>query len=327
VVRLNVFVPLFAVLLAMAGFNWFVGRYSRTAPRLVLQRIQHAPIADYLVLGNSLAECGFDPVAFCAALLPPWNSGKMLNVACGGTLPSETLQFYVASQRRFSHIPLVLYGFMFTQLNAPPKATWSDLVGNRAMLYYSDFELGLKVYEPHLFDALAMRLTRHFPLIYERLNIWRRVELLRRKFDRLGLPAEETTRFGRVADFVNDPFQPANPDVFMKECRRIVDEKGELSFPVREIIKRARVSGSEIVFVGMPLPKARRGYFDASGAWAEYREYLARLIANEHAQYIDALEWFSDDKRYFVDNLHLSEEGAAEFSRRVALIAYPILNR
>ena len=312
-------VPFVILLAALAGLNAWVGFRARTLPRLILQRIDQTPRADFLALGNSLVAADFRPETFQAALPPGLESQVMLNVGCGGTLPAETLQFYQAANKKFPHIRCVVQGLMFTQLTAPAKAQWKELTGNRAMFYYADFELGLAQYEPDsAFSNLQFRLTRWFPLVYERLNLWRHVELLRRNFDRLGLRAAETTTFGRVSDFETDPFQPANPEVLAEECRRVLNEHRGLSRPVLETIRQARQSGSTVIFVQMPLPRARREYFHADGVWADYRHHLRGLLEAEGAIYIDALDWVSDDSRSFMDNAHLKRAGAEEFSRRIA---------
>lgn len=314
-------IPLFVLLTALAGLNVLVGYRARTLPRLILQRIEQAPRADFLALGNSLVAADFRPETFQAALPPGMESEEMLNVGCGGTLPAETLQFYRAASRKFPHIRCVVQGLMFTQLTTSPRAGWKELTGNRAMFYYTDFELGLSLYQPQTwFDTLRFRITRWLPLVYERLNLWRHVELLRRKFDRLGLRAAETTSFGRVSDFEADPFQPATPEVLAEECRRVLREGTGLSRPVLEIIRQARRAGSTVIFVQMPLPLARRDYFHADGVWADYRRHLRDLLQAEGAIYVDALDWLSDDSRYFMDNAHLKRAGAEEFSRRIAPI-------
>lgn len=320
-------VPLVILLAALAGLNAWVGFRARTLPRLILQRIEQAPRADFLALGNSLVAADFRPETFQAALPTGMESQVMLNAGCGGTLPAETLQFYHAASKKFPHIRCVVQGLMFTQLTTPSRARWKDLTGNRAMFYYADFELGLSQYEPQgTFDTLQFRLTRWLPLVYERLNLWRHVELLRRKFDRLGLRAAETTSFGRVSDFETDPFQPANPEVLADECRRVLNEGAGLSRPVLETIRQARRAGSTVIFVQMPLPLARRNYFHADGVWADYRLRLRDLLHAEGAIYIDALDWISDDARSFMDNAHLKRAGADEFSRRIApIIAEKIL--
>ena len=312
-------VPLLILLAALAGLNLLVAYRARTLPRLILQRIDRAPRADFLALGNSLVAADFRAETFQAALPPGMESQVMLNVGCGGTLPAETLQFYQAASRKLPPIRCVIQGLMFTQLTTSSQAEWKELAGNRAMFYYTDFELGLSLYEPQTwFSTLQFRLTRWFPLVYERLNIWRHVELLRRKFDRLGLRAAETTSFGRVSDFEADPFQPANPGILAEECRRVLNGGAGLSRPVLETIRQARQSGSTVIFVQMPLPLARRDYFHADGIWADYRRHLRDLLQAEGAVYIDALDWLSDDSNSFMDNAHLKRAGAEEFSRRIA---------
>ena len=177
----------------------------------------------------------------------------------------------------------------------------------------------MSLYHPR--DALEnfkFRVTRHLPAVYERLNLWRRVELLRRKFDRWGLPDEAATRFGRVADFAGGAFQPEDGAAFSDACRKAVRERTPLSVPVKAIMSQARAAGSKVVVIEMPLPLARRRFFGSDGAWQPYREYVRGLIEAEGGIHLDAIDWYSDDARYFADDLHLNPMGAAEFSRRIA---------
>lgn len=316
--RKRLLISTFVLLAALLGFNLIVGRLARTLPRLILGEAQRAAKVDTLLLGNSLLMAGFSENAYRQNLPSGTASGPALNLACGGTMPAETLQFLEVARKRFPQIPYVIYGYMFDHLTAPTEAGWHDLAGNRAIFYYADFELGLSLYHPrNALENFQCRLTRLLPAVYERFNVWRRVELLRRRFDRWGLPPEAATRFGRAADFVSDPFQPKDKESFAINCRRAVQEHVPLSIPVKEIIRRARAAGAKVIVVEMPLPVERRQFFGAGEAWKVYRQHVRGLIEGEGAAYLDALDWFSDDERYFMDYVHLNPAGAVEFSRRL----------
>ncbi len=307
------------LVVALLGFNWFIGRTARTWPRILLKDVAAARDVSMLLLGNSLMASGFDEAAFRAASPAPKSPGAILNAACGATLPVEHLQFYHVAKKENPRIPLIIYGFFLDQLTSPTDADWRDLSGNRAMFYYADFELGLSLYHPkNAFETFQFRATRHLPSVYERLNIWRRVELLRRKFDRWGLPSETATRFGRAADFAGGVFQPKDSAAFSDACRKAVREHTPLSVPVKSILSQARAAGSKVIVIEMPLPLARRRFFGSDGAWKPYRDYVRGLIESEGAVLLDALDWYSDDARYFADDLHLNPAGAADFSQRLA---------
>ena len=304
---------------ALLGFNWFIGRTARTWPRILLREVAGARSVGTLLLGNSLMASGFDETAFREASQAPKDPAPILNAACGATLPAEHLQFYEVAKKGSPRIPVIIYGYLFDQLTAPTDAGWRELSGNRAMFYYADFELGLSLYHPkNAIEILQFRATRHLPVVYERLNIWRRVELLRRKFDRWGLPDEGTTRFGRAADFAGGAFQPKDSAAFSEACRKAVRERAPLSVPVKAIMSQARAAGSRVIVIEMPLPLARRLFFGSDGVWQPYREHVRDLIKGEGGTCIDALDWYSDDARYFADDLHLNPMGAADFSRRLA---------
>lgn len=311
----------FVLAVALVGFNGFIGRTARTWPRILLREVAAARSVDMLLLGNSLMASGFDEAAFRAASPEAKDTAPILNAACGATLPAEHLQFYKVAKAGNPRVPLVIYGFLLDQLTARTDARWSDLSGNRAMFYYADFELGLSLYHPkNAIETAQFRATRSLPAVYERLNIWRRVELLRRRFDRWGLPDEAATRFGRAADFAGGVFQPRDSAAFSEGCRNAVRDRVPLSVPVKTIMSEARAAGSKVIVVEMPLPLARRDFFGSDGAWKPYREYVRGLIEGEGGECLDALDWYSDDARYFADDLHLNPMGAADFSRRLAAI-------
>lgn len=317
----TLFISILLPLLALVGLNSLMGRWKTTLPHVVLQRINAAEKPDYLVLGNSLVMAGMDEAAFHQGLPPGAGNGPMLNTGCGGTFPVETVQFYLAARQKFPRIPCVIMGFLFARLTTETDATWRDLAGNRALFYFADFERGLSYYRPKSWlDEAGFRLTHRLPVVYERLSIWRRVGILRGWMGKWGLSPEKMNRFGRVADSEDNPYPPRSPEALTEECRTALSEHRSLSPPVLDIIRQARAAGSKVFLVHMPLPKARREFFVVDDSWAKYRDYIRTLIEAEGATLVDALEWFSDDEKDFVDNLHLSAAGAAEFSRRLAPI-------
>jgi hypothetical protein len=315
----RLFISSLVLVVGLLGFNWFIGRTARTWPRIVLREVADARGIGTLVLGNSLLASGFHEASYRAASLAPNDPAPIVNAACGATLPAEHLQFYQLAKKGSPRIPLIIYGYLLDQLTAPTDASWRDLSGNRAMFYYADIELGLSLYHPkNALEAFLFRATRYFPAIYERLNIWRRVEILRRQFDRWGLPDEATTRFGRAADFAGNAFQPMRNAAFSDTWRKAVASQVSLSVPVKSIISQARATGSKVIVIEMPMPLAQRRYFGSDGAWKPYRDYVRKLIEREGGTYLDALDWYSDDARYFADDLHLNPLGAVGFSKRLA---------
>jgi hypothetical protein len=315
----TLFISLLLPVLALVGFNALMGRLSTPLPHVMLRRINTEPEPDYLALGNSQVMAAIDEAAFHRGLTPQARSGPILNTGCGGIFPSETAQFYFAARRRFPSMPCVILGYMFTQLTSPTDASWHDLAGNRALPYFADFDRGLAYYRPKSWiEQAQFRLVHRLPVVYERLSIWRRVGILRDWLGKRGLPAERMTSFGRVADFENDPFQPRSPALLAEDCRTVLNEHRGLSAPVLDIIRQARAAGSSVFLVRMPLPKGRREYFAVDDSWEKYQRHIQNLAEAEGATLVDAIDWFSDDGKYFVDNLHLTAAGAAEFSSRLA---------
>jgi hypothetical protein len=53
--------------------------------------------------------------------------------------------------------------------------------------------------------------------------------------------------------------------------------------------------------------------------WQEYQRHLRELLAKQDVAMLDARGWFPDADR-FGDALHLNEEGAKQFSRRLGAL-------
>jgi hypothetical protein len=77
-----------------------------------------------------------------------------------------------------------------------------------------------------------------------------------------------------------------------------------------------------VVIVEMPLPPAHQREFYSLPAWQEYRKYVADRVRRCGADYVQASDWINDPSE-FQDPLHMTESGAAEFSRRLATTIHP----
>jgi lysophospholipase L1-like esterase len=82
------------------------------------------------------------------------------------------------------------------------------------------------------------------------------------------------------------------------------------------LISEARQRNLRIVFVLMPLPPKHVAAFYLTAAWKAYQGHIQELLKNKNVSLLDASEWFPDAQK-FGDSLHLNEEGAKEFSRRL----------
>ena len=130
------------------------------------------------------------------------------------------------------------------------------------------------------------------------------------------MPKQEVNRYGRVQDFA--ALEAADLPSFNRRCNAIVSRRTGFSPAIHEIIQVAREHGIKVVLLEMPLPSRHRNIFYSSPAWGEMRAYLQSLAQQNHATYLAASNWIQDDKE-FEDATHLNEEGAKEFSRKLAV--------
>jgi hypothetical protein len=299
---------LVAVLVAGNGAVAFKSR--NFVPRQKLRSIEASPPADVVFLGNSLMEAGAD----CRAFESAWPGPRALNLGLGASSAAEHALLWKAAGRHAG--AEVVYGFMADQLTAPVPGGWEELTGNRAMAYYADLEGAIALYAPDSpWQAWQMRLVSKVPLLVERTAIWARVERVRRRLGRVGLPPEETNQFGRAADFA--AFEPPDPPAYDRACRQAAADRVPLCEPVRALFRLARARGSKVLVVEMPMTSSYRRRFCDTTGWSLYRQHLQSLARQEGGDFLSAVDWAADD--LFSDGLHLGRAGAAAFSRRLAL--------
>jgi hypothetical protein len=150
------------------------------------------------------------------------------------------------------------------------------------------------------------------PLLAERGAIGAKVERLRRAISQQGMPNAATNQFGRVSDFTL--LEASSQETFVRHCERA--SQADLSGPVEELIREAQERQTRVVFVLMPLPPKHLRMFYETGAWDKYQRHVEGLLAKHGVAFLDASRWFPQPER-FGDALHLNEEGAKEFSRRL----------
>ena len=208
---------------------------------------------------------------------------------------------------------VVVFGFFDFQLTHPLEYATRDLIGNRAMLYYMEPEYARAFYHLSLHDRAEFEIMRHFEMFVDRGTVWERVELLRRGLERQGMPSEKSNSMGRAVDFamLEYPSAPA----FIAECGRA--SRNPLIPSVREIALQARSSRRESLLCGNAHATGPRAHvLRPAGMGRGYRAHLQQMLGDLGATYIDASHWMPDQGA-FADPLHLTYEGAQEFSRRL----------
>jgi hypothetical protein len=313
-VTLLSFLGSIATLLAcLAALNVVVIRMTRNSvPKQVLARSATAADRHIVALGNSLVAAGFDEIAFDTGMQQAPRTGA-LNLGLGSSTPVEHLLLLRAALRTMTDPKIIVYGFYDLQLTEPVILSMNELFGNHAMLYFVEPEFAEKFFHQSLHDRVAFELVRYIPMIVERGAIWAKVERFRRVLAEQGLSKQATNRFGNVRDFSLLEEQQV---AFLNDCARSSSEA--LNDPIDEIIREVSSRGIKTVVVEMPMHPFHVDAYYRSAEWILYREHLRRLLAARKVRFVDASDWITSEQE-FADHLHLSPEGAAEFSERLGM--------
>lgn len=313
----RLFIPLGILLLIIIGCNLLIHHTAKSTYRHhLLTSLSEIPLdTDFLFLGNSLVEAGCNPSAFRDAWPASQSPPKPVNIALGATSPVEHYLILKHALDRPIHSKYLVYGFFDDQLNAPVRGDWADLVGNRAFSYYFPDEAAALYAPGSSFKKWQLRIIGHIPMLAERSSFWGKVELLRRGIEDIGMPKQQTTRYGRAKDFA--ALEAADLPSFNQRCDAILSQRSGFSVAIRKMVELAQGHGITLVFLEMPMPSRHRNIFYSSSAWNEMRSYLQTLARQNGATYISASDWIEDDQA-FEDATHLNEQGAKQFSAKLA---------
>jgi hypothetical protein len=313
----RLFLPLGILLLVLVGYNLLIHHTAKsTYRRHLLTSLSEIPLdTDFLFLGNSLVEADCDPSTFREAWPAARRPPRPVNIALGATSPVEHYLILKYALERPIHPKYLIYGFFDDQLNAPSRGDWADLVGNRAFSYYFPDEAAALYAPGSSCKKWEMRIIGRIPMLAERSSFWGKVELLRRGIEDIGMPKQQITRYGRVKDFA--ALEAADLPSFNHRCGSILSQRVGFSPAIRKIIELAQDHGITLVFLEMPMPSRHRNVFYSSSKWSEMRAYLQSVAKENHALYLTASDWIKDDQA-FEDATHLNEQGAKQFSAKLA---------
>lgn len=310
------------LLLGLVLINIAVVYLTRNSmPRRVMRHARESQSATVLALGNSLVAAAVDETAFASAAGLPVAS-DVANLGLGGSAPLEQLLLFRYGIGHGMRPRLVLYGFYDFQLTSPFHFSTADLIGNHAMLYYVEPFYARRFYSLSLHDAFQFRVMRAVPMFADRGAIWAKVELMRRALGQQGLPVQRSNQFGRAGDF--SFLESDNAEDFRRLCETSVALP--LDRPVSELLRQVRDAGMTVAVVQMPMRGTHRTMFYDTAWWAQYVAHLRNLLAPYGAIYVDASHWIEDDS-LFTDPLHLSGQGAIQFSHRLGKLLGPEMTR
>lgn len=288
--------------------NYLVALMGRNSiPRQKIRLASEAKDATDIFLGNSTMEAGIDLEAYQGQV----PQSVPLNLGIGWTSPIEHMLIF----SKLSSKPgrRVFYGFVGTQLTDVPRSDVASLTGNRAMVYYANPDLAMRLMGIRdWFTLTKFQVLSSIAAFVERDRIWAKVERVRRRLGAIGLPAVETNRFGRVTDF--DRVEGSEGES-AQNLNALVAKQVSLIPAICEMLDSVQREGGQMYVVEMPRPTRHRGAGDVE-SWSRYREHLANRVRSHNAIYVDASGWVSDDG--FADSLHLNAAGATIFTARLA---------
>ncbi len=155
---------------------------------------------------------------------------------------------------------------------------------------------------------------RHFELFIDRGTLWERVEKFRRTLSAEGMPPQKANSMGRSIDFAM---------LEISECARVHcgmrarKAQSPHSVGARDCV--AGVSGGQPGSTSLrcQCPRCTSTTFYDQPEWANgYRVHLQDMLGGLGAKYIDASHWMPDESS-FADPLHLTYDGAKQFSERL----------
>jgi hypothetical protein len=305
--------------LFLAGANWAIHRLSDHSPaRRQVDAVAHSSGMNCIVIGNSLLASGFDDAAFDQAAKEVDVSARSLNAAVGATLPVEHLLMLRLALRSNPHPSVVVYGFFDFQLTDPPVVRSEDLGGNRSIGVFLEPNIAKRFYIMEPTTLITFSLWHDVPMYVERGNAYGRVELMRRRLNRIGLDPSFVDRSGN-RNFAE--LEAASSEAFLAHCTEAVEGNQPLSAPIQEIIRETHAYGGRAVFVEMPLPPSHIQEFYSLEGWHVYQSYLRTMLATEGVELVDASQWMSSTND-FADRLHLTAQGGAQFSEELARSIY-----
>jgi hypothetical protein len=314
--RRSIFKAIVVALVILIGADLLTERMAlNSVPRQAIRTIRSAAkTIDVLSIGNSLMAAGFDRMQVEKVFD---EAGRPCAAVNGGLGASGLIEQLALTRLALNHhhVKIVIYGFFDHQMSTDIVESNSDLIGNHSMLYYLEPELTLRYAHFDLLNRLAFRVYRSSALLRERSAIWAKVEMLRRLMGSVGMPPQETNRFGRRADFAL--LEAADSRSFVLGCQRIIKAGDFLAPPVQALLREAHDHDSKVIVVEMPMHPTHLKRFYAEPIWQTFRAKTRAAVENAGGAYLNASTWVPDGD-LFADSLHLSAQGGIQFSQLLA---------
>jgi hypothetical protein len=281
-----------------------------------LETIRTAHNPNLLIVGNSLLDGHLDEAALAQMASQNGIGFIPVNAAMGASLPPEHLLLFDYAVQNHPGIHTLVLGIYDFQLTAPDHSRLSDLTGNRMVGIDRRFPISevAAVYGFGLLDRVELEGLRMLPLVANRANAWKNIELLRRSMGVIGMPHAATNSMGRVGDFA--ALEAGSTSIFDAQARAFIEHPDHFNASYEAMFSQAQRAGMDVVIVMMPMSPPHRQIFYARPFWPQYLEALEALAAQRGIRVIDASNWMLSEQD-FVDHLHMTQEAAHDFSVRL----------
>lgn len=302
-------------LLCLVFFNVGLHSRARSAGKEMLARIPAGKTFDTIVIGNSTMAAGFQHQEF--ARVRGVNESEVLLLALGGVSLQEMALLLEEALARGVRAARVVLGYHDHHLDGVNGGTWSYFVGACNLIYFADERRGRDLYQLHGLEWLKVRVTRRFPMLVYRSNLWAHVERLRRYLSGFGTPVKIEGRFGRVEDFKFYPFDSTAREEAHAAWGEMAKSNAPASAALRRIGGECHRAQIQLVVIEMPLSPERVALCAPDPRWQAHRQRCRALAEGLGAQFLAGIDW-CDSADQFEDPVHLNAIGAARFSTRLA---------
>jgi hypothetical protein len=312
---------------ALVAINIAVLRLSHRLPYNVkLDSIQTTRVPDpnLVFVGNSLLDHHIDVAALVHAASAGGVTFVPLDAALGAALPPEHELLFDYAVRQHPGIHTLVVGVLDFQLTDQFPSRLIELTGNRMVgldVRFPAVEV-MRLYHFSTVDRIGFHVVRVLPMVANRANIWKHVELLRRRMGEIGLTHEATNGMGRVEDFA--ALEASSGSAFDATALHFLNEPSHFNEYYEAIFRRAKQSGIRVVIVVMPMSPYHWSKFYSRPSWTSYVAALTSLAHDRGIAVIDASSWLTSQND-FADHLHMKEgEPVHAFSVRLgAQLAAP----
>jgi hypothetical protein len=300
------------ILINIAMIMWS----QRLPYRRKLDNIRRSSSPDLVFVGDSLLDTRVDPAALNRGAARKGGSFFPVNAALVSTLPPDQVLLADYAVQLHPGIKTMAVGVMDFILTKDVRLRPMDLTGNHAVGVFPFFPISMvaQVNQWGSIDRFELRLLRFFPMFANRMNAWQYIEVMRRGMAQMGMPPEAKNTLGRVRDMFG--LEAASGEEFDQEAQSFLKDPQHFNRSYEIAFAIAQQKKINVVLVIMPMSQEHRTRFYSRASWQQYLRDLLSLAERRRFVVIDASGWLPEQSS-FLDGIHMSGEGAIQFSDRL----------